>query len=160
VALLDVRMPGLDGLAILNAVTRDGLPTAVVLLSADASATVVFEAIAQGARGFLTKEADRDEICDAVAAAARGETRLPVDVQGKLVEQVRLRATDSRPRLSPREQEVLELIAEGLSAPSIAERLVLSTTTVKSHLQTLYDKLGVNDRAAAVASAMRQGFLE
>lgn len=160
VALLDVRMPELDGLQVLNAIKRDGLPTAVVLLSAHMTPEAIYECIAGGASAFLSKEADRDEICDAVAAAARGEVRLPLDVQAHLVRQIQLRAGAQGPRLTVREAEVLSMIAEGLSAPEIAENLKLSTATVKSHLQTLYEKLQVRDRAAAVAAAMRQGLLE
>lgn len=160
VALLDVKMPGLDGLEVLNAIRRDGLPTAVVLLSAHTTPEAVYECIAAGASGFLSKEADRDEICDAVAAAARGEVRLPVDVQAHLVRQIQLGAGARSPRLTVREIEVLSMIAEGLSAPEIAENLKLSTATVKSHLQSLYEKLQVSERAAAVAAAMRQGLLE
>ena len=160
VALLDLRLPGLDGLGVLNALRRDGCATAVVLLTAHSAAEIVYRAIAMGAAAFLTKEADRDQICDAVAAAARGETRLPVDVQGELVRQIQAHAHDDRPRLTTREREVLGFIADGLSAPQIARELMLSTATVKSHLQTLYDKLDVSDRGAAVATAMRRGLLE
>jgi len=160
VALIDLKMPGLDGLQVLNAVHRDRLPTVVVVLSAHSSPTVIYECIAAGALAFLNKEADRDEICDAVAAAARGEVRLPVEIQGHLVRQLQLRARDGTPRLTGREREVLVMIADGLSAPDIAGRLTLSTATIKSHQQTLYEKLGVSDRAAAVATAIRRGLLE
>jgi two-component system nitrate/nitrite response regulator NarL len=160
VALLDFKMPGLDGLQVLRAIRRDELPTAVVLLSAHITPEAVYECIAGGASAFLSKEADRDEICAAVAAAARGEVRLAADVQGHLVRELRLRAAARAPHLTSREREVLLMIADGLSAPDIAERLTLSTATVKSHLQTLYGKLEVSDRAAAVAVAMRQGLLE
>ena len=160
VALLDVKMPGLDGPAIAHALRRDGVPTRVVLISAHTPSEVVYHAIARGAAAYLSKEAGRDEICDTVAAVARGETRLSPEVQGELVRQIQMRAASDRPPLSPREREVLVLIAEGLSAPDIAKRLHLSPATVKSHLQTLYEKLGVSDRAAAVASAMRGGLLE
>lgn len=160
VALLDVRMPGLDGLAVLNALRRDGVDTAVVLLSAALGPSAVYGAVAAGAAAVLTKEADRDEICDAVAAAGRGETRLAAEVQAHLVTEIRRQGAAQRPTLTDREQEVLRLIADGLSAPAIAARLHLSTATVKSHLGTLYDKLSVSDRAAAVATAMRTGLLE
>ncbi len=160
VALLDVRMPELDGLQILNAIQRDDIPSAVVLLSAHMSSDLVYRAMAAGAAAYLPKEASRDEICDAVAAAARGETRLPPMVQTELVRQLRLHAAEARPRLTEREQQVLRLIGEGRSAPEIATQLMLSTATVKSHLLTLYEKLGVSDRAHAVATAMRQGLLE
>ena len=160
VALLDMKMPGLDGGAIAHALRRDGLPTRVVLISAHAPSELIYRAISLGAAAYLSKEASREEICDTVAAVARGETRLSPEIQGELVRQIQMRAVDERPVLSPREREVLELIAEGLSAPDIGKRLHVSPATVKTHLQGLYEKLGVSDRAAAVASAMRTGLLE
>jgi two-component system nitrate/nitrite response regulator NarL len=90
---------------------------------------------------------------------AAGETVVSPGLAGGLAAQIRLRA-DGRPALSPREREVLALLCDGLSAPRIAQRLVLGTTTVKTHLANLYEKLGVNDRAAAVAEAMRRGLIE
>jgi two-component system, NarL family, nitrate/nitrite response regulator NarL len=160
VALLDVKMPGIDGASIAQAVRRDGTPTRVVLISAHAPSDLVYRAISLGAAAYLSKEASREEICDTVAAVARGETRLSPAIQGDLVRQIQMRAAGERPVLSQREREVLELIAEGLSAPDVAKRLHVSTATVKTHLQSLYEKLGVSDRAAAVASAMRNGLLE
>jgi two-component system nitrate/nitrite response regulator NarL len=160
VALLDVKMPGLDGTQIAHALKRDGLETRVVLLSAHAPSDLIYRAIAMGAAAFVSKEASRDEICDTVAAVGRGETRLTPDVQAELVRQIQMRAVEDRPALSPREREVLVMIAEGLSAPDVAGRLQVSPATVKTHLQTLYEKLGVSDRAAAVARAMRLGLLE
>lgn len=160
VAVLDVKMPGLDGTQITHAIKRDNLSTRVVLLSAHAPSDLIYRAIALGASAYLSKEASRDEVCDTVAAVARGETRLSPEVQGELVRQIQMRAIVDRPILSPREREVLTLIAEGLSAPDAAARLHVSPATVKTHLQSLYEKLGVSDRAAAVAQAMRIGLLE
>jgi two-component system, NarL family, nitrate/nitrite response regulator NarL len=160
VALLDMKMPSLDGAEVTRALRRDNLPTRVVLLSAHAPAEVVYRAIALGAAAFLPKEASREEICGAVVAAARGETRLLPEVQADLVRQIRMREVEDRPALSAREHEVLGLIAEGMSAPEIATHLHLSRSTVKTHLQNLYEKLGVSDRAAAVARGMRQGLIE
>ncbi|HEU4974182.1 MAG TPA: response regulator transcription factor [Baekduia sp.] len=160
VAVLDVKMPGLDGLQVLNAVRRDGLPTRVLLLSAFVDGTVAFEAVAAGAAAFLSKEADRRRIADTIAAVGRGETVLDPDIQAGLAAEIRLRGAKERPALSERERQVLEQIAAGRSAPQIAELLFLSTGTVKSHLQSLYEKLGVSDRAAAVAEAMRRGLIE
>jgi two-component system nitrate/nitrite response regulator NarL len=160
VALLDVKMPSLDGPSIAHALRRDGVPTRVALISAHAPSEVVYRALSLGAVAFLSKEADPAEICATVAAAARGETRLTPPVQAELVRQIQLRAVDERPWMTPRERQVLGFIAEGMSAPDIARELHLGQATVKSHLQSLYDKLGVSDRAAAVASAMRMGLLE
>lgn len=161
VALLDFRMPDLDGQAVLGALVRKGSGARVVFLSADTEPAIVFAALAGGATGYLSKAANRSTICDAIAAAARGETVLSPELQTGLAGQIRLHGVDSdRIVLSPREREVLALTAEGRSAPEIATRLVLAPTTVKTHLQNLYDKLGVSDRAAAVAEAMRRGLLE
>jgi two-component system nitrate/nitrite response regulator NarL len=160
VALLDVRMPELDGLEVLNAVVRDGLPTRIVFLTAHVDSAGAYEAVGAGAAGYLAKEASAETICDAVAAVSRGETVLAPEVQAGIAREIRLRSGDERPVLTARESEILGLTASGRSAPEIAEQLTLSPTTVRTHLQHLYEKLGVSDRAAAVAEAMRRGLLE
>ena len=161
VAVIDVRMPELDGSDVLTALRDEGLPTNVVFLSAFLDSKTVYDAVAAGANAYLSKEAETDEIVAAIRAAARGETILGSEVQTGLAEQIRFREeNDSRPRLSDREHEVLVLISQGLSAPEIGERIHLSTATVKTHLQHLYEKLGVSERAAAVAEGMRRGLLD
>lgn len=160
VAVLDEGMPGLTGNDVLQAISRDALPTRVVMLSASVDSAVVFRAVANGVRAYLTKDSDRSTICDAVAAVARGETVLAPEVQAGLADEVRMRQSERRPTLSQRELEVLAHAATGLSAPAIARELSISTATVKTHLRNLYDKLGVSERAAAVAEAMRRGMLE
>lgn len=148
VALLDVEMPGMGGREVLRRLMSDRSPTRVLLLSGLGTPEVASQALAAGAGGFLDKQATAEELCAAVAAVARGE----IVVSPRLD----LAAAVS---LSPREREVLSLVADGFSAPEIAERLVLSPHTVKTHVRNLCDKLGVADRAAAVASAMRRGLL-
>lgn len=160
VALLDLRLPLLDGLQVIGAIERDGLPTRAVMLSADSSRDLVYDAVKVGAAGFLTKAATLDQICEAVVTVGRGGTVLAPEVQGGLVREVRERDRPDRPLLSERESQVLKLIAEGLSGPEIAERLFVSSSTVKTHVRGVLEKLGVNDRAAAVAEAMRRGLLE
>jgi two-component system nitrate/nitrite response regulator NarL len=161
VALLDIRMPGLEGPQVLNAMHRDGVKTHVIFLSAFMESELAYETVAAGARGYLSKEAARQEICDAIVSVARGGTALAPEVQAGLAAQIQERErADAAPRLTDREQEVLRLIADGLSAPEIGRQIHLSPTTVKSHLHKLYEKLGVSDRAAAVAEAMRRGLLE
>ena len=161
VALLDIRMPGLEGPQVLNAMRRDGVKTHVIFLSAFMESELAYETVAAGARGYLSKEAARQEICDAIVSVARGGTALAPEVQAGLAAQIQERERiDAAPRLTDREQEVLRLIADGLSAPEIGRQIHLSPTTVKSHLHKLYEKLGVSDRAAAVAEAMRRGLLE
>jgi two-component system nitrate/nitrite response regulator NarL len=160
VALLDYRMPELDGLAVVSAVTRDGLQTHVLLLSATEDPATVYEALAAGAAGYLTKESDRDEIIAAVMKCARGEGYVPTNIASGLANEVRHRSRGDATLLSPREAEIIKLIADGLSVPDIAARLHLAPTTVRTHVQNLYGKLGVSDRAAAVAEAMRRRLVE
>jgi two-component system, NarL family, nitrate/nitrite response regulator NarL len=160
VALLDYRMPELDGAQVANAVHRDGLPTRVLILSAFTDSALVYRAIERGAAGYLPKEARQREILDAVLACARGETVVPPALATGLAEELRRHAAGGGPLLTPREAQVLTLMAEGKSVPAIAQELVLGATTVKTHVSHLYEKLGVSDRAAAVAEAMRLGLIE
>ncbi|BBX02685.1 DNA-binding response regulator [Mycolicibacterium moriokaense] len=160
VALLDYKMPGLDGIAVAHAVTRDHLSTRVLLLSASTEGSVVYRAIQDGAAGYLSKEADRDDIVAAVIACARGESVLPPELVTSLATQVHQHAHSTAPLLSGREQEILRLIADGKTVPEMAEQLFLAQTTVKTHIRRLYEKLGVSDRGAAVAYAMRNHILE
>ena len=161
VAVVDLRLPQLTGIEILNAVRRDGLATRVLVLSASTDGSHVHEAMSAGAAGYVAKSADRTALCDAITAVARGQAVLDHDLQAGLLEEVRTRGrTVERPTLTKREAEVLRLLAEGLSAPAIGRRLYLAPATVKTHLGHLYEKLDVGDRAACVAQAMRAGLLE
>ena len=160
VAIVDGGVDGVDGERLLNAVARDGLGTRVVLIAARPEPCDVYAALVDGAAGYLTKDADARELCDAITAVARGRTVLAPELQEAVAGEIRLRAERDRPLMSRRERQTLKLIADGLSAPAIARRLHLSTATVKTHLQHIYEKLGVSDRAAAVAEAMRRGLLE
>ena len=159
VALLDVRLPGLDGPGVLKALRRAGDATPVLFLSAFTDGDVVHPALSAGAAGYLSKEATREEICDAIAAVARGETVLSRDAQAGVVRALHHRGATADAVLTPREREVLTLTASGISAPDIGRRLYLSPATVKTHLQRSYEKLGVDDRAAAVAEAIRRGLI-
>jgi two-component system nitrate/nitrite response regulator NarL len=150
VAVLDVRMPGLDGMAVLRSLREEALPTSVVLVSATFDAAHARAALDAGASALLSKESTRERICEAIAAAARGERVAAPEADGH----------GFRPLLSARELEVLHLTAAGLSAPAIGRELHLSPETIKTHLRNVYDKLGVSDRAAAVAEGMRRGLLE
>ncbi len=160
VALVDYQMPDMDGLDVVHAVVRDALPTRVLLLSAATDSAVVYRALEEGAAGYLSKDARRAEIVDAVQQAAKGRTVVPPALAAGLAGQIRLRAATQAPVLSEREREVLVAFAAGKSIPAIAAELYLAPSTVKTHTQRLYEKLGVSDRAAAVAEAMRQGLLE
>lgn len=159
VLLLDMRLPSLTGLQVITALADTSSPTRVVVLSAFNESALVYDSIAAGAHGYVIKDADRDTICNAISAVARGNTFFSTTLHDGLAEQIRAHRQDERPRLSAREREILTLTAEGRSSPEIARLLFLSTSTVKTHLQHIYEKLDVSDRAAAVAKALREGVL-
>lgn len=160
VALLDYRMPGLDGAQVAAAVRRDELPTRVLLISAHDESAIVYSALQSGAAGFIPKESSRTELVDAVLNCAKGRDVVAPSLAAGLVGEIQRRTESDAPTLSQREREVLALIASGKSIPAMAKELYLAPSTVKTHVQRLYEKLGVGDRAAAVAEAMRRRLLE
>jgi two-component system nitrate/nitrite response regulator NarL len=160
VALLDYRMPGLDGAQVAAAVRRDQLPTRVLLISAHDESAIVYSALQEGAAGFISKESSRSELVDAVLDCARGRDVVAPGLAAGLVGEIQRRNESGAPTLSAREREVLGFIAAGQTIPAMAKQMFLATSTVKTHVQRLYEKLGVGDRGAAVAEAMRRGLLE
>lgn len=160
VALVDYEMPDIDGLGVVRATVRDGLRTRVLLLSAHTDSAVVFQALQEGAAGYLAKDAKRAEIVEAVLDVARGRTVVPAELAAGLAGEIRIRAQSQGPVLSERERQVLQAFARGLSVPQVAGELFIGVSTVKTHTQRLYEKLGVSDRAAAVAEGMRRGLVE
>lgn len=159
-ALLDLRLPGLDSPKVLAALAPEETPTRVVFLYDIEDSEAVYQAIVAGAFGLLPKSTEPDKLCDALLAAARGSTGISYELQTAFIAEMRLRRQGGPALLTGREREILHLTADGLSVGQIAERLFLSPNTVKTHCQNLYAKLGVSDRAAAVAAGMRQGLLE
>jgi DNA-binding NarL/FixJ family response regulator len=156
VVLMDLQMPGLDG-ASATAQIKAQLPqTQVLVLTTYATDADIVRAIDAGAVGYLLKDAPHEDISRAVRAAARGETTLAPAVAQRLMQRVRAPAVDP---LSPREIEVLQLAARGLSNSEIARQLFVSATTAKAHLVHIYAKLGVNDRTAAVTTALERGII-
>jgi two-component system, NarL family, nitrate/nitrite response regulator NarL len=160
VALVDHRMPGLDGTEIVRRAARDGVPTRIVVLSAFTDPTLVYGALEEGAAGYLPKETRRRELVEAVRTAADGGTVLPAELAAGLAGEIRHRRADRGPTLSERETAILRLMAQGLTTPAIAKQLYVAPSTVKTHVQRMYEKLEVTERAAAVAEAMRRGLLE
>ncbi|WP_433248361.1 response regulator [Actinomadura nitritigenes] len=165
VVLMDLRMPGTDGVTAITRMAERGLPARVLVLTTYDTDSDVLPAIEAGATGYLLKDALQDELFRAVRAAARGESVLSPSVAARLMSRMRTAAArPSSPRgeesLSPRELEVLGLIARGSTNREAAARLFISEATVKTHLLHIYGKLGVNDRAAAVAAAFDRGLLQ
>jgi len=159
VAVLDLRMPRLETTAILEELAAEGRSCRVMVLSVHVGAAEVHECVSLGAAGYLAKDTDRAEICDAIRAVAHGRTVLSGEAQTAMASELVRRRSASRSLLSGREGEILRLLSTGASAPDIAARLHLSTATVKTHLHNLYAKLEVSDRAAAVAEGMRRGLI-
>jgi two-component system nitrate/nitrite response regulator NarL len=159
VAVLDLRMPRLETTAILEELAADGPACRVLVLSVHVGAGEVHECVSLGAAGYLAKDTDRAEICNAIRAVAQGRTVLSGDAQAAMASELMRRRSAARSVLSEREGEVLQLLSTGASAPDIAAQLHLSTATVKTHLHNLYEKLEVSDRAAAVAEGMRRGLI-
>ena len=166
VVLMDLRMPRCDGVEATRQLTAAASPTKVVVLTTYADDHSVIQALRAGACGFLTKDATSEQIADALQAATRGAAAIDPAVQHHLVKAIARTAPlewtppdESRlpDGLTPREATVLTLIAEGLSNSEIAERLTVTETTVKSHINHLYSKTGARDRAQAVAYAFRHG---
>ncbi|MEV5965238.1 response regulator transcription factor [Kribbella sp. NPDC051952] len=159
VLLVDLRMPNCDGVEATRRVRADHPRTEVVVLTTYSDDDSVLSALRAGARGFLTKDADAESIGRALQAAAAGQSILDADVQRRLIEGAAAPkpADPTDTGLTPREIEVLRLIADGLSNTEIARHLVVSEATVKTHINHLFAKANLRDRAQAVAYAYRHG---
>lgn len=156
VVLMDLRMPTVDGVTAIRRMAEKKLRARVLVLTTYDTDSDVLPAIEAGATGYLLKDAAREELFRAVRAAARGEAVLAPSVASKLMHQMRAPAPEA---LSQRELEVLTLIARGGTNRDVAKQLFVSEATVKTHLIHIYGKLGVSDRAAAVATAFDRGLL-
>ncbi len=167
IVLMDLRMPRCDGVEATRRLREKHPEVKVIVLTTYADDRSVVDALRAGARGFLTKDAGADEIKEAIAAVERGEAAIDPAVQHHVVNALaRLGTIDDEETeldlpdgLTAREAEVLELIAAGLSNAEIAVRLVVSEATVKSHINHLFTKTGVRDRAQAVTYAYRHGLV-
>jgi len=154
--LLDLRMPVLDGVGAIRKLRAAGVAARILVVTTYDTDADVLPAIEAGATGYVLKDAPRDELLRAVRAAARGEAVLAPAVVDVLMSRVRGPAQEP---LTPREVEVLRLVARGTSNRDAAAALFVSEATVKTHLLHIYAKLGVNDRAAAVALAVERGLV-
>ena len=156
VILMDLRMPEMDGVAAIAELARRKVAARVLVLTTYDTDSDVVRAVEAGATGYLLKDSPRGDLLRAVRAAARGEAALSPSVATRLLGQVRAPAQEP---LSQREFEVLEMVAGGATNREAAAKLFISEATVKTHLLHIYAKLGVGDRAAAVAEAFNRGLL-
>lgn len=159
VVLLDMQMPDLHGLEVLEHMSREIEPVPrVIVLTAHDDDELVLNAVRGGAQGYVLKSASREELVAAIRHVAGGGQRFDeVVVRALLAEQGR---AEEEPLLTGRELDVLRLVAAGYSNKEVAAHLYIGLTTVKTHLDDVYRKLGVSDRAHAVAVALRRGLLE
>jgi len=159
VVLMDLLMPVMDGIAATAEIKQRWPDVEVVALTSFIEEERVTAALEAGATGYLLKDAPRTELLRAVRAAARGESVLSPSVASRVLGRVRRPSNDEPDDLSPRELEILGLVARGTTNREAAKRLFISEATVKTHLLHIYAKLGVNDRAAAVAVGFDRGLL-
>ena len=161
VVLMDLRMPVMDGIETTRRLSEEHPDTAVVVLTTFADDDSILAALSAGARGYLTKNAGRQDILRAIRAAAAGQSVLDREVQDRLLATVRTRPPTPGPALpadlTPREREVLTLIGQGLPNRAIAQQLFISEATVKTHINNLFAKADIRDRADAVRRALAAG---
>ncbi|WP_035804757.1 response regulator [Kitasatospora mediocidica] len=156
VVLMDLQMgTGMHGVEATRRITALPDPPAVLILTTYSTDADILAAVEAGATGYLLKDALPEDVVAAVQAAARGETVLAPPVAARLLGRVRA----GRPTLSPREGQILRLLAEGLANRQISKRLFISEATVKTHLVHIYDKLGVDSRTAAIAAGLSSGLI-
>lgn len=162
VVLLDVRMPEMDGLQALTAIKAEMPDISVVMLTVYASTEYLSRAIAAGAAGYLLKDAEPEEIVRVVRAAADGEMVIDATLLQSVLGQTPVAENDALQQadLTQQELRVLKLIALGLNNDAIAETLVVSRNTVKTHVRHIFEKLGVSDRTQAAIWAVRNGLVE
>jgi two-component system, NarL family, response regulator YdfI len=162
VVLMDLRMPGMDGLTAIEHLHVEQPRVAVVILTTFNEDDLMVRGLKAGAKGYLLKDTSREALFEAIRAAARGETLLKPEIMAKLM--VRMGSAGTPPAsgesgLTERELEVLQAVARGERSKEIALRLGISERTVKAHLASIYNRLGVDSRAAAIAVAAQKGLL-
>ena len=164
VVLLDLRMPNMDGLTAIEKLRDEQPEIAVIILTTFNEDELMLRGLQAGARGYLLKDTDRSTLFDTIRAAARGETLLKPEIMARVLAQKSASApiskTDSTFNLTERENEVLESVARGERSKEVAAHLGISERTVKAHLASIYNKLGVDSRAAAIAVAAQKGLLK
>lgn len=162
VVLMDLRMPGMDGLTAIEKLHSDQPNIAVVILTTFNEDELMLRGLQAGAKGYLLKDTTREALFNAIRAAARGETLLAPETMLRLLNQVDkpTRSINEETTLTDREQQVLKAVALGERSKEVAYKLGITERTVKAHLASIYNKLGVDSRAAAIAIAAQRGWLE
>jgi DNA-binding NarL/FixJ family response regulator len=161
VILMDVTMPELDGVEATRQIKERQPEIQIVVLTMHADHDILGDAIRSGASGYLVKDCSTDEIAQAIDAVAGGETALSPGLAASMLAEVRNQNNGQQTDriITAREEEVLQLIADGCSTPEVAERLFISQKTVKNHLASIYQKLDARDRTQAVLQAVRMGIV-
>jgi two-component system, NarL family, response regulator DegU len=161
IVLMDVTMPVLDGIEACRRIRQTCRNTRVVILTMHADRQIVANAIRMGASGYLVKDASTDEVAEAIRQAANGDGSVTPELAKSMLREARTLVNPSpqESAISKREEEVLQLVADGLSTVEVGEKLFISTKTVKNHLASIYDKLDTADRTQAVVRAVRMGII-
>jgi DNA-binding NarL/FixJ family response regulator len=163
VVLMDVSMPELDGVEATKVIRQDPDGPQVIMLTMHADKEVLADAIRAGASGYLVKDCSTEEVAEAVRMAVQGDTALSPQLAATMLDEVRRLDVPDTPDddrvITKREEEVLQLIADGCSTPEVAEQLYISQKTVKNHLASIYQKLDARDRTQAVLQAVRMGIV-
>jgi NarL family two-component system response regulator YdfI len=161
VVLMDLRMPGVDGLTAIERLQAEQPQVAVIILTTFNEDDLMLRGMQAGAKGYLLKDTDRETLFNSIRAAARGETLLKPEIMARLLLKAGAVNTPANARtdLTGRELEVLKRVAQGERSKEIAIHLGISERTVKAHLAGIYNKLGVDSRAAAIAIAAQKGLL-
>ncbi len=161
VILMDITMPELDGVEATRQIKERQPEVRIVILTMHADHDILADAIRAGANGYLVKDCSTDEIAQAIDAVASGETALSPGLAASMLAEVRNQEAGQQPErvITAREEEVLQLIADGCSTPEVAEKLFISQKTVKNHLASIYQKLDARDRTQAVLQAVRMGIV-
>jgi NarL family two-component system response regulator YdfI len=162
VVLMDLRMPNMDGLTAIEKLRVEQPEIAVVILTTFNEDDLMLRGLQAGAHGYLLKDTDRITLFNTIRAAARGETLLKPEVMARVLSQKKVTKVESNEtfNLTDRELEVLEAVARGERSKEVASHLGISERTVKAHLASIYQKLGVDSRAAAIAVAAQKGLLK
>jgi two-component system, NarL family, nitrate/nitrite response regulator NarL len=160
VIVTELRLPDVAGVRLLDALAEACPSAGVLVLTAEREGGAAFRALGAGAAGYICKEAEHSEVVEAIRAVASGETVISPALHRSVVAEIRLYVARDTIALTARERDVLTLVAQGFTSAEIGRKLFISSATVKSHLTNMYEKLGVSDRAAAVAQAMKRGLVE